>query len=109
GAVTRAYKFTHVAYEQGKLAARNPFAHMPRPFDASVIPSVTFTDPAVSHVGKTAEQLREEKTTYRVGRMYFKDVERAVAEGETDGLVKLLIDQQGKLLGGHVLAPKAGD
>jgi dihydrolipoamide dehydrogenase len=41
--------------------------------------------------------------------MYFKDVERAVAEGATSGLVKLLVDKQGLLLGGHVLAPHAGD
>ncbi len=109
GDVTGGYQFTHVAYEQGKLAAHNAFAQKPQPFDGSVIPWVTFTDPALSHVGKTEEQLREEKTAYRVERMYFKDVERAVAEGETEGLVKLLVDQQGKLLGGHVLAPKAGD
>ena len=41
--------------------------------------------------------------------MSFKDVERAIAEGTTDGLVKLLIDKQGKFLGGHILAPRAGD
>ncbi|HCF83943.1 MAG TPA: pyridine nucleotide-disulfide oxidoreductase, partial [Ktedonobacter sp.] len=38
-----------------------------------------------------------------------KDVERAVAEGKTEGLVKLLVDQQGTILGGHILAEGAGD
>ncbi len=109
GDVTGGYQFTHVAYEQGKLAARNAFAQKPQPFDDNVIPWVTFTDPILSHVGKTEEQLREEKISFRVGCMYFKDVERAVAEGETEGFVKLLVDQQGKLLGGHILASKADD
>jgi dihydrolipoamide dehydrogenase len=109
GDVTGAYQFTHVAYEQGKLAARNAFAKEPLPFDDRVIPWVTYTDPALAHVGKTEEQLRDEQIAYQVARMYFKDVERAVAEGATSGLVKLLVDKQGLLLGGHVLAPHAGD
>jgi pyruvate/2-oxoglutarate dehydrogenase complex dihydrolipoamide dehydrogenase (E3) component len=109
GDVTGAYQFTHVAYEQGKLAARNAFAKEPLPFDDRVIPWVTYTDPALAHVGKTEEQLRDEQVAYQVTRMYFKDVERAVAEGATSGLVKLLVDKQGLLLGGHVLAPHAGD
>ncbi|MFL5662018.1 MAG: FAD-dependent oxidoreductase, partial [Ktedonobacteraceae bacterium] len=109
GDVTGAYQFTHVANEQGKLAAGNAFATEPLPFDDRVIPWVTYTDPALAHVGKTEEQLRDEQAAYQVTRMYFKDVERAVFEGATSGLVKLLVDKQGLLLGGHVLAPHAGD
>lgn len=109
GDVTGALQFTHVAYEQGKLAAQNAFAQAPQPFDDHVIPWVTYTNPALSHVGKTEEQLRQDDVEYRVGRMFFKDVERAVAEGKTEGLVKLLVDQQGTILGGHILAEGAGD
>ena len=53
--------------------------------------------------------MRQEKVEYRATHMYFKDVERAIAEGATTGLVKLLVDKQGKVLGGHILAPRAGD
>jgi len=63
----------------------------------------------LAHVGKTEEQLRDEQVAYQVTRMYFNDVERAISEGATAGLVKLLVDKQGLLLGGHVLAPNAGD
>ncbi len=101
-------QFTHVAYEQGKLAVQNAFAQTPQPFD-KVIPWVTFTDPALAHVGQTEEQLKDAHINYQTGRMLFADVERAVAEGETHGLVKLLVDEQHMLLGGHVLAPHAGD
>ena len=109
GDVTGGLQFTHVAYEQGKLAAHNAFAQEPQPFDDSVVPWVTFSDPALAHVGKKEEQLRQEKVEYRATRMYFKDVERAIAEGTTAGLVKLLVDKQGRILGGHILAPEAGD
>jgi len=109
GDVTGGLQFTHVAYEQGKLASQNAFAQEPQPFDNRVIPWVTFSDPALAHVGKTEEQLRQDKVEYRANRMSFKDVERAIAEGATAGLVKLLVDKQGKILGGHILAPRAGD
>jgi dihydrolipoamide dehydrogenase len=109
GDVTGGLQFTHVAYEQGKLAAHNAFAQEPQAFENRVIPWVTYTDPALAHVGKTEDQLREDGVEYRAARMYFKDVERAVAEDKTDGLVKLLVDKQAKILGGHILAPAAGD
>ena len=109
GDVTGGLQFTHVAYQQGKIAAQNAFAKEPQSFENYVIPWVTFTDPALAHVGKTEEQLKQEGVQYKIGRMDFKDVEHAIAEGETDGFVKLLVDSHGKILGGHVLAPNAGD
>ncbi len=102
-------QFTHLAYEQGKLAAQNAFAEQPELFGERVIPWVTYTDPALAHVGKTEEELREAGVKYKIGRMYFKDVERAIAQDETDGLVKLLVDTQDNILGGHILGTRADD
>lgn len=107
GDVTGAYQFTHVATEQGRLAASNAFAEDPQAFNDRVIPWVTFTDPALAHVGKTEQQLREEGIAYRVGRMQFSENERAITKGETEGLIKLLADPQGMILGGHILAAGA--
>ena len=104
GDVTGGLQFTHVAYEQGKIAAHNAFSAEPQTFEHLVIPWVTFTDPALAHVGKTEEQLKKEGVSYRTGCMYFKDVERAISEGETNGFVKLLVDEKGCILGGHILA-----
>ena len=109
GDVTGALQFTHVAYEQGRIAAHNAFSAEQQPFENLVIPWVTFTDPALAHVGKTEEQLKAEGVTYHTSCMYFKDVERAIAEGETSGLVKLLVAETGTILGGHILAPHAGN
>lgn len=109
GDVTGGYKFTHVASEQGKLAAENAFAEQPRPFDDSIIPWVTFTDPPLAHVGPTEEELRQQGRKYRAGRMEFKKIERALTLGQTDGLIKLLVDEQGHILGGHILGPSADE
>lgn len=109
GDITGGLQFTHVAYEQGKIAAHNAFSQEAQTYDHLVIPWVTFTNPALAHVGKTEEQLKEEGVKYRTGRKYFKEVERAIAEGKTDGLVKLLVDEQGHILGGHILAAEAGN
>ncbi len=109
GDVTGGYKFTHVANEQGKLAAENAFAGQPRPFDDRVIPWVTFTDPPLAHAGPTEEELRQQGRAYQVGRMEFKEVERALTLGQTQGEIKLLADAQGKILGGHILGPGAGE
>ena len=109
GDVAGGYQFTHVAYEQGRLVAHNAFAKQPQAFDDRAIPWVTYTSPELAHVGKTEEQLREEGVAYKVGRKPLVEVERAVAIGRTDGVVKLLVGEDGKLLGGHILADNAGE
>ena len=109
GDITGGYMFTHVANEQGRLAAQNAFAAQPRPFDEPVIPWVTFTDPPLAHAGPTEDELRQRGQNYQVGRAEFKDVERALTLGQTQGEIKLLADAQGKLLAGHILGPGAGE
>jgi len=109
GDVTGEYQFTHVATEHGKLVAQNVLAEHPQPFGERVVPWVTYTNPPLAHVGKTEEELREAGVEYKIGRMQFKEVERAIAQDETEGLVKLLVDTQGKILGGHILGSRADD
>ena len=104
GDVASKYQFTHVASKQGELAARNAFAHKPQSFDDRVIPWVTFTSHALAHVGKTEEQLQEGKVEYRVVRLSFRENERAIMMGETEGFVKLLVNAEGRILGAHILA-----
>jgi pyruvate/2-oxoglutarate dehydrogenase complex dihydrolipoamide dehydrogenase (E3) component len=109
GDVVGGYQFTHVAYEQGRLAARNAFAEQPQPFDDRAIPWVTYTSPELAHVGQTEQQLRDAGVRYRVGRKPMQEVERALATGQTCGQVKLLVGEDGRLLGGHILAASAGE
>ncbi|MEO7000964.1 MAG: FAD-dependent oxidoreductase [Ktedonobacterales bacterium] len=103
------YQFTHVASAQGELAARNAFAEQRQPFDERVIPWAIFTEPELARVGRTEEQLRQQGQTFRVLRVSFEDVERAIITGQTAGEVKLLTDQDGAVLGCHILAVNAGE
>jgi pyruvate/2-oxoglutarate dehydrogenase complex dihydrolipoamide dehydrogenase (E3) component len=109
GDVASEYQFTHVASKQGELAASNAFASKPQSFDDRAIPWVTFTSPALAHVGKTEEQLREDGVEYRVAHLSLRENERATMMGDTGGFVKLLVDLKGKILGGHILASGGDD
>jgi len=109
GDITSKFQFTHVASEQGKLIAHNVFARKPQAFDERVIPWVTYTDPELARVGFSETDLKEQKIDYRVGRVYFNKLDRAIANDETFGSVKLLADARGKILGGHILGANAGD
>ncbi|HET8845296.1 MAG TPA: FAD-dependent oxidoreductase [Ktedonobacteraceae bacterium] len=109
GDIVTKFQFTHVANEQGALAARNAFATHPTPFDRRAIPWVTFTDPPLAHVGQTEEELREQQKTYTVRRLEFKEIERALTMGQTEGKMKFLVDEKGLLLGAHILGPRADE
>ncbi len=109
GDVIGDYQFTHLATEHGKWVAQNVLSEHPQPFGERIVPWVTYTNPPLAHVGKTEEELREAGEEYKVGRMHFKEIERAIAQNETEGLVKLLVDAQGKILGGHILGARADD
>ena len=109
GDITSKYQFTHVASDQGKLIAHNVFARKLGAFNESVIPWVTYTDPELASVGSSESYLKEEKIAYRVGRAYFNKLDRAIANDQTFGSVKLLVGADGKILGGHILGANAGD
>ena len=74
------------------------------------IPGVCYTHPEIASVGRTEEQLQEAGRNYRTGKFPFRASARARALGETEGLVKILADQQtDRVLGVHILGPRAGD
>jgi pyruvate/2-oxoglutarate dehydrogenase complex dihydrolipoamide dehydrogenase (E3) component len=109
GDITSPYQFSHVAAAQGKLIAHNVFARKPQAFDDRIIPWVTFTDPELARVGASEADLKAAKIEYRVGRADFNSLDRAIANNQTFGSVKLLAGADGKILGGHILGANAGD
>lgn len=110
GDVTGKYLFTHVAEYQARLLVGNILFPFRRRADYRVVPWTTFTDPEVAHVGLTEAEAREKYgATVRVYRHSFGDVDRAVAEGEPLGFVKVVCGSKGRILGAHILGPQAGD
>lgn len=75
-----------------------------------VIPSVAYTHPEAASVGKTEEQLQTAGVAYRKGKFYFRANGRALSMGDADGMVKILSDATtDRILGVHMLGPRAGD
>jgi dihydrolipoyl dehydrogenase len=74
------------------------------------IPAVIFTQPEIAAVGKTEDQLQADKIAYRKGIFPFRANGRARTLGQIDGKVKILADAQtDRILGVHILGPRAGD
>ena len=109
GDVTGKYLFTHVAEYQGRIALRNALFPVKTKADYRVVPWTTFTDPEVARVGLTEQQASEEHGNVKVYRQEFTGVDRALADGETTGLVKVVTGRRGKILGGHIVGPDAGN
>ena len=103
-------RFTHVADYHARLVVRNAFFPFARRTDYAAVPWVTYTEPELAHVGLTEDEARAQYgDTVRVWRRKFNDLDRAVTDGQTAGMVKLITDRRGKILGGHILGYGAGN
>lgn len=103
-------RFTHVADYQARLVVRNAFFPFARKARYDAVPWVTYTAPELAHVGLTENEARGKYgDSMRVWRRKFSDVDRAVTDGHMDGMVKLITDRRGKILGGHILGYGAGN
>tara|TARA_Y100000741_G_scaffold362232_1_gene347613 strand:+ start:84 stop:1343 length:1260 start_codon:yes stop_codon:yes gene_type:complete len=75
----------------------------------NVIPGVVYTSPEVASVGKTEEQLKNDKIDYKIGKFSLMANSRAKTINETDGFVKMLVDSKSdKILGVHIISSNAG-
>ncbi len=78
--------------------------------DVTVVPAAVFTVPECSMVGLTEEQCREQGIDYIASKVMFRANGKALAMGEVDGLVKLIVDKESrKILGCHICGPHAAD
>lgn len=110
GDVTGGLQFTHVAGAQGRIVVNNVLLKvLKKRFDPDIVPWVTFTEPELAHVGLTEAQLKQRGVAHDVVRAPFRDNDRANAEGETEGLAKVLVGKDGKILGADVVGDKAGE
>lgn len=99
----------HKASEEG-IAVAEMLAGKPGHVNYATIPSVIYTNPELAAVGLPEEQAKELGKPYRVGKFPFSASGRAKCLDETEGLVKVLAEQKtDKLLGVHILGPRASD
>ncbi len=112
GDVTGPYQFTHTAAHQAWYAAVNALFGSFRKFkvDYSVIPFATFTDPEVARVGLNELEAKEKGVAYDVTTYGLDDLDRAIADGEAHGFVKVLtVPGKDKILGATIVGEHAGD
>ena len=109
GDVTEGPMLAHKAEDEG-MAVAEFLAGKHGHVNYDVIPGVIYTTPEVASVGKTEEQLKEEKIEYKIGKFSFKGNGRAKAVHQADGFVKILADKATDcILGCHLIGPSAGD
>lgn len=112
GDVAGPYKFTHTAAHQSWYASVNALFGGIKKFkvDYSAVPWATFTDPEVARVGLNEAEAKERGVKYEVTRYNLDDLDRAIADSETDGFIKVLtVSGKDKILGVTVVGNHASE
>lgn len=109
GDIVRGPMLAHKGSEEGVMVAER-IDGKPTQLNYDCIPSVIYTHPEVAAVGKTEQQLKAEGVNYKSGTFPFAAIGRALAAGDTDGMVKILSDAENdRILGAHCVGPSAAD
>ena len=109
GDVTGGLQFTHVAGYQAGLVVKNILFRIPVTAKTGHVPWVTYCDPELANVGLTAAAAAEKGLSFEVLRWSFDDNDRARAERNTDGLAKIVVARNGRILGAGIAGPHAGE
>ena len=112
GDVAGPYQFTHTAAHMAWFCAVNALFGKFKKFkvDYSVIPWATFTDPEVARVGINEQEAREKNIAHDVFVYGIDDLDRAIADGEAHGFVKVITPKgSDKILGATIVGEHAGD
>jgi dihydrolipoyl dehydrogenase len=96
----------HVAFMEGEIAAEIAMGHETS-MDYNVVPNPIYTFPEVAYVGLTEAEAKEKYPEARVDRFPWTAVGKAVAMGEMDGFVKVIIGKYDEILGAHIIGPDA--
>ncbi|MBI3434167.1 MAG: FAD-dependent oxidoreductase [Proteobacteria bacterium] len=109
GDVAGALQFTHVANYHAGLVIRNALFRLPVKARYGAIPWVTFTDPEMAHVGLTEAEATKHGHKIRILRWPYHENDRAQAEREIHGHVKVITSKRGKILGATIVGASAGE
>ncbi len=109
GDATGQHLFTHAAGYEGGVVVANAVFRLPRKADYTWLPHCTYCDPELAGVGLTEQAAKQAGLRYSVVAEPFSGNDRALAEGEAHGMVKLVLDGRGKPLGAHLCGAGAGE
>jgi len=109
GDVTGKFQFTHAAGYEGSIVVSNAVFHLPRKADYTNFPWCTFTDPELANIGMTEEAARAKGIEPSVWAEELSANDRAQAEGEVRGGIKMVLNEKNDLIGVQIMGPNAGD
>lgn len=111
GDATNTYQFTHIAGYQAGIVIQRALFKMPAKANYDTLPWVTYTDPEVANVGMNENMARKilGEGKFEVLKWPYKDNDRAQSERETEGFIKVIIKQNGEILGATIVGKNAGE
>lgn len=109
GDVAGWYDFTHAAEHMSRVAVTNALLRLPVKLDRRNMSWTTFTEPELAHAGETEEALRHRRVRFTAYRFAYSRIDRAVTDDRTQGLIKVLADRRGLVLGATITGARAGD
>jgi pyruvate/2-oxoglutarate dehydrogenase complex dihydrolipoamide dehydrogenase (E3) component len=102
-------RFTHVASHHAGIVIRNALFSWPAKVGPKAIPHVTYTDPELAQVGLGEVEARAAGTEHQILRSSFAENDRARAERDTEGFVKVVVGRRGAILGATIVGRDAGE
>ncbi len=109
GDVSGGFQFTHAAGYEGGVVVSNAVFRLPRKVDYTWLPWCTYTDPELASIGMNERAAAGVGIETRVWTEAFRDNDRGLAEGHTEGRIKLVLDKKEKPLGVQIFGTRAGD
>ena len=109
GDVAGGYQFTHIAGYHAGIVVRNALFNVPAKVDYSAVPWVTYTDPELAHVGQTLAQAQKTGPTAKATTWQLHENDRAQAERATEGFIKVVTTQGGRIIGATIVSRHGGE
>lgn len=110
GDVLSNFPFTHAAGMEGKVVIANAVFGLKKKVNYDHVPWVTYTDPEVFHLGMTEPEARQKfGDRIRVYKIQTNEVDRFVADRNLDGILKVITDAKGYIIGAHAVCKGASD
>ena len=110
GDICSSYKFTHTADALARIVIQNALFLGRKKASALTVPWCTYTDPELAHVGMSEAEASNKSIPFDAFVIHFSEVDRAVADSEEEGFVKVLVRKgSDEILGGTIVASHAGD
>ena len=110
GDVASPYKFTHVSDAHARIIIRNALFFGRQRASPLTIPWCTYTDPEIAHVGLYEAEAKQRGIEVATYTQELAEVDRAVLDGETDGFVKVHVNEgSDRIVGATIVASHAGE